>query len=132
MLKYMRYQELFGVLKMAGKGAGEWAYLISIVIAVLAGLATATGWSSAWVTLLLVILGVIVGLLNVTEKETQAFLLASIGLIVASTATFSSIDVVLAPLGTVIDAIVSNIAVFVAPAAVIVAVKAVASLASNK
>ncbi len=113
---------------MAGKGAGEWAYLISIVIAVLAGLATATGWSSAWVTLLLVVLGVIVGLLNVTEKETQAFLIASIGLIVASTATFSVIPYI----GGVIQAIVENIAVFVAPAAVIVAVKAVASLASNK
>ncbi|MBI4163148.1 MAG: hypothetical protein HY513_05680 [Candidatus Aenigmarchaeota archaeon] len=128
MLKYTLYQEPFGVSKMAGKGLGEWAYLISIVIAVLAGLATATGWSSAWVTLLLVILGVVVGLLNVTEKETQAFLIASIGLIVASTATFSVIPYI----GGVIQAIVENIAVFVAPAAVIVAVKAVASLASNK
>lgn len=114
---------------MAGKGAGEWAFLISVVIAVLAGLASgvATGYE-AGVTALLVILGIIVGLLNITEKETQAFLIASVGLIVASTATFVAIPFV----GSVIDAILNYIAVFVAPAAVIVAVKAIASLASSK
>ena len=116
---------------MAGKGLGEWAYLISIVIAVLAGLAAPMA-TSAWVTVLLVVLGIVVGLLNITAKETQAFLIASIALIVASTAAFKSIDLVIMPLGTIIDAIVNNLAVFVAPAAIIVAIKAVASMASNK
>ena len=116
---------------MAGKSLGEWAYLISIVIAVLAGLAAPMA-TSAWVTLLLVILGLVVGLLNITEKETQAFLIASIALVVASTAAFSTLNIVVSPLGTILDAIVKNIAIFVAPAAIIVAVKAVASMASNK
>ena len=110
---------------------GEYAYIVSVVIAVLAGLA-APWVASQWVIVLLVVLGVIVGFLNVSEKETTPFLIASIALIVASTAAFATIDTVLSPLGTIIDSIVKNIAVFVAPAAIIISVKAIAALASSK
>lgn len=111
--------------------AGEWAFLISVIIAVLGGLA-APWATSAWVSVLLVILGIIVGLLNISEKETTAFLIASIALIVSSTAAFLALDLAISPLGTILDAIVKNLAVFVAPAVVIVAVKAVVALASKK
>jgi inner membrane protein involved in colicin E2 resistance len=117
--------------------AGEWAFLISVIIAVLAGLAspwvsvtTTSSW--AWVSVLLVILGIIVGLLNITEKETTAFLVASIALIVAGIAAFLILNNVIWPIGTIISSIVGYLAIFVAPAAVIVAVKAIAALASKK
>jgi hypothetical protein len=116
---------------MAGKSVSEWLYWVSIVIAVLAGLA-AFSWSSTWVSVLLVVLGIVVGLLNISEKESNAFLVASIALIVASTAAFGSLDAVIKPVGTIIDAIVKNLAIFVAPAAIITAVKAVHGLASKK
>jgi len=125
---------------MAGKNAGEYAYLITLVIAVLAGIAAAAGFgASGYVALLLVILGVIVGFLNISEKETNAFLVATIALIVASlgasvtgtTGVFSALDVV-PGLGRLINAIVANIAIFAAPAAIIIAVKAVHNLASKK
>ncbi len=125
---------------MAGKKSGEYAYLLSLVIAVLAGIAaTANYGTSGWVALLLVILGLVVGFLNVTEKETNAFLVSSIALIVASlgasvtgdTGVFSALNVI-PGLGTLINAIVANIAIFVAPAAIVIAVKAVHSLAKNK
>ena len=108
---------------------GELAFLAVVVIAVLAGLLSAT---SAWVTVLLVVLGLIVGFLNVSEKETTPFLIASIALIAAGTATFGTIDTVIAGLGTVIDSILNNIATFVVPAAVLVSLKAVWALASKK
>lgn len=108
---------------------GELAFLAVVVIAVLAGLLQAT---SAWVAVLLVVLGLVVGLLNVSEKETTPFLIASIALVAAATASFSPIDSVVAGLGSVIDAILKNIATFVAPAAVLVALKAVYALASKK
>ena len=125
---------------MAGKKSGEYAYLLSLVIAVLAGIAaTANYGTSGWVALLLVILGLVVGFLNITEKETNAFLVSSIALIVASlgasvtgsTGVFSALNVI-PGLGTLINAIVANIAIFVAPAAIVIAVKAVHSLAKNK
>ena len=129
-----------GVKKMAGKGWGEYAYLLSIVIAVLAGIAAAAGYgASGWVALLLVILGVVVGFLNISEKETNAFLIATISLIVASlgatvtgeAGVFSALNVI-PGLGRLINAIVANIAIFAAPAAIIIAAKAIHSLAKGR
>ena len=125
---------------MKNSKAGEWAYLVSVVIAVLAGIGAAAGFgASSWVAVLLVILGAVVGLLNISEKETTSFLVATIALIVASLgATVSGLAGAFSPLnvvpglGTLINAIVANIAIFAAPAAVIVAVKAVMNLASRK
>ena len=111
---------------------GEWAFLLCVVIAVVAGIAaSAVADYSGWITLALVVLGVIVGLLNVSEKETQAFLVAAIALIVAGGAGFSAIDMVVSGLGTAIATILGNVAAFVAPAAVIVALKGVWAMAKK-
>ncbi len=125
---------------MKSTNAGEWAYLVSVVIAVLAGIGAAAGFgSSSWVAVLLVILGAIVGLLNISEKETTSFLVATVALIVASLGATVAGDAgaflplnVIPGLGTLINAIVANIAIFAAPAAIIVAVKAIMNLASKK
>ena len=61
---------------------GKWAFIIGLVIAVLAGLFFQPTWA-IWV---LAILGVIVGLINVTAEETRGFLLASIALTLSATA----------------------------------------------
>ena len=108
---------------------GEIAFFAMIIIAILAGLAGASGGA---VSAVLVVLGIIVGLLNVTEKETTPFLIAAIVLIVAGTVGFAAIDEIALGVGTIIDTIVANIATFVAPAAIIVALKAVYALASRK
>ena len=104
------------------------------MVAVLSGLAASYIAVDvvAWIGTLLVVIGIVVGLLNIAEKEFQQFLIAAIALIVAGTAAFHAIDVALTPLGTIIDAIVSYLAMLVAPAAVIVAVKSVWALASKK
>lgn len=113
---------------------GEWAFLACVVIAILAGIAVgAAGVSSAWVALLLVVLGVIVGLTTVTEKEVTPFLVAAVALVVVSARPiFTVIDNAIPLLGSIIDGIVVNITIFVAPAAIIIAVKAVYALASKK
>ena len=61
---------------------GKWAFIIGLVIAVLAGLFFQPEWA-IWV---LAILGVIVGLLNVTAEDTRGFLLAAIALTLSATA----------------------------------------------
>ena len=109
---------------------GELAFLAFVIIAILAGVATSAnvGADYSIVTAVLVVLGVVVGLLNVSEKETTPFLVASIALLAAGTATFGTIKVV----GPVIDNILKFIGAFVAPAAVIVAIKAVHALGAKK
>jgi hypothetical protein len=61
---------------------GKWAFIIGLVIAVIAGLF----FQPAWAIWVLAILGVIVGLLNVTAEDTRGFLLAAIALTLSATA----------------------------------------------
>ncbi len=82
----------------------------------------------------MIVLGIIVGLITITEKEASQFLIAAIALMAVSIRgeTFLNIDMILSPLGSILDSIVINITAFVAPAAVILAIKAVYAMASQK
>ncbi len=96
---------------------GFWSLIVGLVIAVVAGLVLP---GNAIITIILVILGIVIGFLNITPKETQALLLASIALIVVGNAfaplKFLGID-------TFIAGILAYVTVLVAPAAVIGAIK---------
>lgn len=115
---------------------GEMAFIGGIVIAAIMGIIGGMFVSYAGlIVLLLLILGIIVGFLNVSDRETVPFLVAAIALSLAGQANFVIMDTFLAgagiPLGTWVASILDHIAVFVAPAAVIVALKAIKDLASN-
>ena len=108
---------------------GELAFLVLLVIAIVAGLFLAP--NSSWagvVTSVLVVLGIIVGLLNITESETTPFLVAAIALLLTGSVGFQAIPAV----GGILNAIVANIGVAVAPAAIVVAIKAIYGLASTQ
>ena len=81
--------------------------------------------------LVLVILGIICGIATITEKEATAFLIVAIALAVVRGAVFLPLNY-LPPLGYMAMWIVNFIATFVAPAAIIIAVKAVWALARTK
>ncbi len=103
---------------------GEWAFLVGLLLAIVLGLFP-QALAVTTTTAVLVVLGIIVGLVNVTSKESHGFLLASVALLVAGSAGYG----VLPGIGNYLSAILTNIVTFVAPAAVIVAVKAVYELA---
>ena len=105
---------------------GEWAFIAGVIIAVVAAFV-----GIPMVTAALVVLGLLVGFLNVTEKETTSFLVAAIALIAAGTVAFGGLDSVIPGIGTLLNNIVGNIAVFVAPAAILVALKAVWAMAKK-
>jgi zinc transporter ZupT len=93
---------------------GKWAFIIGLVLAVLAGIFFQPGWA-IWV---LAILGVIVGLLNVTAEETRGFLLASIALTLSATA-LNTIPVI----GTALSYVLPFVVAFVAGGMIVVALK---------
>jgi hypothetical protein len=93
---------------------GKWAFIVGLVLAVLAGLLFQPGWA-IWI---LAILGVIVGLLNVTAEETRGFLLASIALTLSATA-LNSLPVI----GTALSLVLPFVVAFVAGATIVVALK---------
>jgi len=93
---------------------GKWAFIIGLVVAVLAGLFFQPGWA-IWV---LAILGVIVGLLNVAVEDTRGFLLASIALTLSATA-LNALPIVGAALSYILPFVVA----FVAGGMIVVALK---------
>ncbi|MBW2993631.1 hypothetical protein KY317_03600 [Candidatus Woesearchaeota archaeon] len=107
------------------KKVGHYSFLAGIIIAVIVGLVPSLrGDPAIWV---MVILGVIVGFLNVTSKETVGFLIACVGLIIASSASALSLAVIWPTLTTILG----NMIVFIAPAAIVVAIKTVIALAEG-
>ncbi len=106
---------------------GSWAFIIGVLIAVLGGAfgGFAVGYG-AWISLILVVLGIAVGFLNIAAKEVNDFLLAAIALVsVVALANLAAVNTALPVIGTVLQSIVQNIAAFVAPAALVVALKAI-------
>lgn len=104
---------------------GSWAFLLGVVIAVIAGIlaAAAVGYPGIeYVSLVLVILGLIVGFLNISDKEVQAFLIAGIALIAVGIpgAALQAIPFV----GTYVQSILYAISAFAAPAVLVVSLKA--------
>ena len=95
-----------------------WLFIIGLIIAIVAPFLI--GLDLVW---LLVLIGVIVGLLNITAKEVNSFLIATVALVIAS----NSLQV-----WSLLTSILDNVVILVAPAAIIVAVKAVYALASKK
>ncbi len=102
---------------------GKWAFLIGVLLAILAGLLGGFGTAIPYTGLILLILGLVIGFLNITTHETSDFLLATIALIAVGTAGFTGAG--LAVVGTVVAEILKSIVVLVSPAALVVGLKAV-------
>lgn len=111
------------------KNVGHFAFLAGVAIALLLGLVNVSATWQSNALLLLVVLGLIVGLLNVKGKETELFLIAAAALMLAGSAEVDKITYL--NLGVYLKAILLNIKVFVAPAALVVALKAVWALAKD-
>ena len=102
---------------------GRWAFLIGVILAVVLGIFGPL--SSTWVGLL-VLIGLIVGLLNITESETNSFLMSGLALIIASVFGQSVLQQV-SVLNNILDAL---LAVFV-PSTIIVSIRHVFTLAKR-
>ncbi len=101
---------------------GGYAFILGIIIAILAGIVALDANTSQLLLWVMVVIGIIIGLLNVTDKETTSFLVAAIALILTATA-LDALNV------DIITRIINNIAVLASPAALIVALKAVWNMA---
>ena len=105
---------------------GAWAFLAGLLIAVILGLLTSA--ISTTILTILVVLGLVIGFLNITEEEVHGFLMASIALLLVGSAANIS---VLPLVGNMITSVLNNIVLFVAPAALVVAVKEIFMMAQR-
>ncbi len=116
---------------------GQWAFLGGVIIAIIVGLASGfLGGSLPIVLAVLGVLGLIVGLLNITEKEVTPFLIATIALLAAPSALAPVTALIAANgagLGTTLvtdlNGFLGAIAVFISPAAFVVALKSIYQMA---
>jgi hypothetical protein len=97
---------------------GHWAFIVGVLLAVIAGLVAIP--QSGWI---LAILGLVVGLLNISSKEQTGFLVAVVALIVVGAAELSL-------LGPLVTEILGNLVLLAAPAGLVVALKALYSMAA--
>ena len=111
------------------KKMGEWAFIIGVLLAVLFGFLP-DAWEGT-ATLVLVVLGLLVGLLNISERESTPFLVAAAALMITSSAGPTLKLIPPAFLGTFLQNAVEKIGVFVVPAAIVVALKSIQSLAKD-
>lgn len=105
------------------KVLGKWAFIIGVLVAIVAGLfgsvisadiAVIIGW-------VLIIAGLVIGLLNIAAKEVTQFLIAAIALLAVGAAGLGALTIV----GPMVTSILTNIVALVSPAALVVALKAV-------
>jgi len=94
------------------------AFAFGLLIAIIGGIVAP---NNATIIIVLVILGLIIGVLNISGKEIVPLLVATIALVVVGS-VFEPIKA--GDIGTLLDDILSLIATLMAPAAVIVAVRA--------
>lgn len=116
---------------------GAYAFLLGVIIAVIIGAAASLTTIEASIqqsaAAVLVLLGLVVGFLNIHDKETMPFLVASIALMfgVSGAGAFAVWGVTQMSLGLLLNRVLSNVAVFVIPAAMVVSLKAIWDSASK-
>lgn len=107
---------------------GSWAFIVGFILAVLLGLGFTGAYQSTllWIVFLL---GVVVGLMNITTKETTAFLASGTVLVIVS---FFGVQVgVFQNVAPLIVNILRGILTLFVPATIIVALRSVFVLARD-
>ena len=92
---------------------GKYAFMGGVGLAVvMAFVAIPSGYT------ILAVLGLVVGFMNITDEESQGFLIAAIALMLTAASLIAVPEI-----GAAISGIAFNLAAFVAPAALVVALK---------
>jgi hypothetical protein len=119
--------------KKGSASFGAWAFLIGVILALIAGLIPTSGGMAGIITAVLVIIGIIVGFLNVSDEETDKFLMTSVAIMIAvytareGMASLTTLGVI----GDYMKSLLTNINIFVFPATIVVGIKAIYGLAHD-
>ena len=103
------------------KLTGKWSFIGGLVLVVLASFLT--GYVGV-VALLLFVLGLAVGFLNISEKDSQKFLLGAVALLLGGVATINAITV-LGAVTNFLGSIMTNFVAFVGASSLVVAIKVI-------
>lgn len=113
--------------KKALNKIGGWAFIIGLVLAIVVAI---FGAEATWPIYLLLFLGLVVGILNITNKEVSSFLLAAVAFMFTFT-SLGKVAEIIPLLGETLARFFSLMNTFVAPAAAVVAFKALFAHSKN-
>ena len=102
---------------------GKWAFIVGLVIAILAAFAGSV-IGAGTIAFILFILGLIVGFLNIDKKNTTKFLVTVIALLILGISSLGALSVIGTTL-TYLESILTNFTAFVGAAGLVVAIKAI-------
>jgi hypothetical protein len=106
---------------------GGLAFFVGFILALVGGIGFR---DNGGIVLALVILGILVAVLNITAKEVMPVMIAAIALIVAGGANiFNPLNNIWDGLGRSFNGVVTELAIFMVPVAIISAIRAVVVLA---
>jgi len=112
---------------MKTKFVGKWAFLVGLVIALLASF---LGGYATTIAVVLFVLGLVVGFLNISEKDSNKFLLATIAMLTGGIASISAVSM-LGIVTAYLNAFLGSFVAFVSAAALVVAIKAIFETGKN-
>jgi hypothetical protein len=113
---------------------GKVAFVVGVLFAIFGGIWGGTAApTNDWIVAILLVAGLLIGLLNITAKEAPVVLAASVALIIlaiwGNTSAFQPVLHLSQGLGENVIGIVDAFAILMAPAAIIVALRAVIATA---
>lgn len=108
---------------------GAYIFIAGIIIAIISGILINI-MDPVIITSVLMILGMVVGFLNITDNEIKDYLLTAVCLVIVTALGAASIYNI-KYIGPYLAEILHSIMVFTIPAAIVVALKAIVSIAKN-
>ena len=125
------------VMKSKENSLGAWAFLVGVILAIIAGVFTSLIPIPSLVKYspqiygILIILGIIIGSINVSAKDTQIFMIAGTVLVIVSKFGMESVtgSLIGIGIGDLVSSVFGALLVLFVPATIIVALKTVFSIA---
>lgn len=109
---------------------GVYSFGVGILLAAILAVFTGADKAPGWAVILLAVLGLVSGALNITGKEVQLFLIAVIAFMMSFTSLGAMVESLFVGM-TMVTSFFTLLVTFIAPAAAIVAVKALYELTKD-
>jgi len=119
--------------KKEATSIGSYAFIGGVLLAIVLGFMVAQTWMIA----ILAVLGLVVAVMNIPEKQEQGYLLANVALLIGAGTFSTMLSTLAAPVqlggfASILQSILGNLVFFVAPGAVLIALKDVYNLAQGR
>ena len=127
------------VMRSKENSLGAWAFLLGVVLAIVVGLSTSSFLSlssitrfSAQIYGILVIIGLVIGFLNVTNRDSQTFMISGAILVIVSRFGMESVtgSLIGIGIGDVVTSIFGALLALFVPATIVVALKTLFSISN--